>query len=207
MESIPNDPVGHPMRSQTGEGYQRADCGVQEGAIEGSVRLRGGFGTPCDPVHSGFVEVLHSGEWGSICTDEFFGRRGDDNLVSDVVCRQLGFPHGTRVDPRNALAPPDLPDRPPSYLLDDPARIEAYYIYYYNYPEPSEEAEEPLERFWLSTVTCSGPETQLVDCNLGPGFQENANACRFRRDRLHVACRQFPAVEALESITTLGAGT
>jgi len=59
------------------------------------VRLRGGFGTPCDAVYSGFVEVYHFEEWGAIC----IGDDVSDTLAADVVCRQLGFPHGTAVDP------------------------------------------------------------------------------------------------------------
>ena len=73
------------------------------------MRVRGGFGNLCDPIHSGFIEVLHSGEWGSICTEQTRENRAEDNLVADVVCRQLGFPHGTRIDPLRARPPPPAP--------------------------------------------------------------------------------------------------
>ena len=174
-------------------------CDRQEGTTEGAVRLRGGFGTPCDPVHSGFIEVLHLGEWGSICTDRLTETRAEDNLVADVVCRQLGFPHGTRIDPLTAEAPrPSPPDgEPPS-----PNAI------YYDYGsiDPTEEAEEPVDRFWLSEVTCSGPEARLIDCDLGEGFRNNNAGCSSRPHRIHIACRQFPVVEALEEVTTPDAG-
>ena len=48
------------------------------------------MGTPCDSLHSGFVEIFHRGEWGRAET-------GTHTLAADVACRQLGFPHGTPV--------------------------------------------------------------------------------------------------------------
>ena len=165
------------------------------------MRLRGGFGTPCDPIHSGFIEVLHFDEWGSICTDRSDEDVAESNLVADVVCRQLGFPHGTRVDP---LTP--QPPSPPSEEDDAASPYSAYYysrMYDYNLPE---EAEEPVERFWLSSVQCRGPEGRLIDCDLGPGFRSNNQGCSSTNHRLHIACRQFPVVEALESVTTPEAG-
>ena len=164
------------------------------------MRLRGGFGSLCDPIHSGFIEVLHLGEWGSICTDRASENEAEDNLVADVVCRQLGFPHGTRVDSLTARPQPPAeapsPTNPPTYT----------YFYDYAYMSATEEAEEPVERYWLSDVTCSGPEGRLVDCDLGPGFRRNPAGCRLNPHRISVACRQFPVVEALEAITTPGAG-
>ena len=179
-------------------------CDRQEGTTEGAVRLRGGFGTLCDPVHSGFIEVLHFGEWGSICTDG--GGRAEDNLVADVVCRQLGFPHGTRIDPLTSRPPPSpSPSSPPDGEAPPPYSTD-YSSSYYDYAPITEEAEEPVERFWLSEVTCSGPEERLIDCNLDEGFRNNFDDCRSNRHRIHIACRQFPVVEALEEITTPDAG-
>ena len=175
-----------------------ADCDRQEGIEEGALRLRGGFGTPCDPVHSGFVEVLHLGEWGSICSSLSGGSRS--RHVADVVCRQLGFPHGTRVDPFNPLPPPGEQALSPdgSYYDTDSDEDRS----------DIEEAEEPCERFWLEELglTCTGPEARLIDCDLGEGFRRNSADCRLRAPRFHVACRQFP-VAAFEAITTPDAGT
>eukprot|EP00892_Ulva_mutabilis_P007291 jgi/Ulvmu1/4934/UM204_0006.1 len=176
-------------------------CERQEGTTEGAVRLRGGFGTLCDPIHTGFVEVLHFDEWGSICTDQFSENRAEDNLVADVVCRQLGFPHGTRVDPLTARPPPPTPD--PDVA---PSPYSSYYYgNYYDYSSITEEAEEPVDRFWLSSVMCNGPEGRLIDCDLGQGFRNNNAGCNSRPHRIHIACRQFPVVEALEEITSDGA--
>ena len=154
------------------------------------MRLRGGFGTPCDAVYSGFVEVFHRGEWGAICQ----ATNGADRLVADVVCRQIGFPHGTVIDP--ATIPPDQ------------ERIENDYggYTYGPYIQEEEEAEESQERFWLNRVSCFGPEEKLVDCDLGRGFRSDNAGCRASPFRFTVACRTFPVAEALESVTTPGAG-
>ena len=177
-------------------------CDRQEGTTEGAVRLRGGFGTLCDPVHSGFVEVLHFEEWGSICTDQRAENRAEDNLVADVVCRQLGFPHGTRIDPLTSRPPPSSP-----LGGEAPSPYSTYYFpSYYDADYLTEEAEEPVDRFWLSEVTCSGPEERLIDCGLGEGFRNNNAGCRSSPHRIHIACRQFPVVEALEEVKTPDAG-
>ena len=149
------------------------------------MRLREGFGTPCDPLYSGFVEVFHMGEWGAICT----GRDFATDLVADVVCRQLGFPHGTSVDP--STSPP----------------IDRFtYYYYYFGTLDVDEAEEAQDRFWLNEVTCRGPEAALVDCDLGQGFLSSNSPCSSDPSRFTVACRMFAVSEALEDVTTPGAG-
>lgn len=153
-----------------------ADCNTSP-PVEGSVRLLGGFGTPCDPVHSSFVEVFHLEEWGAICTGGEFPNKPQ---VADVVCRQLGFPHGTTVDPTTNPASSD-------------------------YSDEADEAEEPQTRFWLNEVTCSGPEAMLTDCQLGLGFRTNNAGCTNNPSRLTVACRLFAVSEALEDVTTPGA--
>ena len=117
--------------------------------------------------------------------------------MGDVVCRQLGFPHGSRIDPLTAPAPPPIPE----------GALSPYSTYDYDYDAPTEEPEEPVERFWLNSVTCNGPESQLVDCNLGQGFLNSNEGCRFSPNRIHIACRKFAIVEALEAVTTPGAGT
>lgn len=153
--------------------------------------MRGGFGTLCDPVYTGFVEIWHSGEWGSICSSQI--DEGNNRLVADVVCRQLGFQHGTRVNPLTSRL--GLTDTESDDLPDDIG-------------DSVEEAEEPVRRFWLvsSELRCSGPEKRLVDCELGQGFIENSNQCPLQPHRMHIACRQFPVVEALEAVEAPGAG-
>ena len=168
-----------------------ADCDITPAAEQGTVRLRGGFGTPCDPLHSGIVEVFNAGEWGAICDGET--SRGSHFLVADVVCRQLGFPHGTVVD--------SLTTQPDS-VYD--------YLFFSSEFEVTEEAQEPQGRFWLDDVKCRGPEARLVDCDLGTGFADaEGNSVCAEEDapsRLRVACRQFAVPEALEVVTTPGAG-
>lgn len=125
-------------------------------------------------------------EWGAICN----GLSIENPLVSDVVCRQLGFPHGTIVDP--TTNPPD----PVPGMID-----------YYAYPDyAQEEAEEPSERFWLDDVFCRGPEARLIDCQLGQGFRQGNAGCTLNPLRVTIACRKFAVSEALEDVTTPRAG-
>ena len=159
-------------------------------AAQGDVRLRGGFSTSCDSLHTGFIEVFNAGEWGAICDGE--SSRTTDLLVADVVCRQLGFPHGTVVDSLTTRT--DLP------------------FDYYFADVLSEEAQEPQARFWLDGVQCRGPERRLVECDLGKGFIDAPDgglaSCSEQQpaSRLHVACRQFAIPEALEAVVTPAAG-
>ena len=174
---------GSGLQSET----SNADCTTEDGTKEGSVRLRGGFGTPCDPLHTEFIEVLTEREWGGISTSVVAETQEEDTLVADVVCRQLGFPHGTRVNP----------------LTSDP-EIGSFRAF----PEDvSLEAEAPVERFWLSSVTCRGSEGSLLDCDLGPGFRVRNEGCPSPAHPIYIACRQFSIVEALEAVTSPGAGT
>ena len=124
--------------------------------------------------------------------------------MADVVCRQLGFPHGTRVDPLTSR--PRRPARGDGNSSSpDTGTTDYYYTSDYGVFAP-EEAVEPVERFWLSEVACSGPEGRLIDCDLGPGFRNNNAGCSGNPHRIHVACRQFPVVEALEAEADPGAG-
>ena len=118
--------------------------------------------------------------------------------MPEVTCRQLGFPHGTRVDP--VIAQRQRP--PPPCSSDDystpPDR------YYYEYSGFEAEGAEALERTWLTNVKCSGSEARLVDCDLDRGFRDNIAGCGGGA-RIHVACRQFPLVQAIESGASPGA--
>ena len=120
-----------------------AGCPPLPPPTEGSLRLSGGFGTPCDPIYTGFVEIFHAGEWGAICegSNEFVHRN-----TPPVVRRQLGFQHGTvfyrSINPAEA-------DR-------DILVIEAYAA---NFAlEEADEAEEPIRRYWLAAPGCQGTE-------------------------------------------------
>lgn len=136
------------------------------------------------------MEIFHDGEWGAICNgDDRF-----DRLTADVVCRQLGFPHGNPINPAGDVDPASLGYNDYGFLAYDP---------------PVEEAEEPLGRFWLDRVSCNGPEQRLADCDLGAGFLGDAGGpCADSRSQIRftVACRSFPVPAALEEVTTPGAG-
>eukprot|EP00892_Ulva_mutabilis_P011168 jgi/Ulvmu1/8423/UM043_0001.1 len=164
-----------------------ADCSEPAGT-QGQLRLRGGFGSPCDPIYTGFVEIFHLQEWGAICARP--NRGGVNPQSADVICRQLGFPHGTLVD--SSINPPD----PGSDYRDPDYSFSGY--------EP-EEAEEPQERFWLNEISCRGPEDRLTECDLGQGFRRGNAGCTRQSSRLTVACRTFAISEALEDVTTPGA--
>ena len=47
------------------------------------VRLRGG-----KQPYSGYLELLHSGEWGFVCDDDW------NQEDADIVCKELGFLRG-----------------------------------------------------------------------------------------------------------------
>lgn len=185
-------------------------CGLTIEQQEGSVRLVEGFGTPCDALYTGFVEVYHADEWGAICIDSFSAA---DTLAADVICRQLGFPHGTPVDPYTPVKKRDTPDfgaLPPAAFGPAPVPAIAYSGSYYGYDysdDVAEESDMPAGRFWLSDVRCNGPEKTLNDCNLGAGYRSANRGCQNNDvGRMAVACRQFAVAAAAEEVTTPGAG-
>lgn len=53
---------------------------------------------PCDEVHMGAVEFFNDGRWGQICGPSG-QRQGASTVDANVVCRQLGFPFGSLMDP------------------------------------------------------------------------------------------------------------
>eukprot|EP00892_Ulva_mutabilis_P011625 jgi/Ulvmu1/8835/UM049_0015.1 len=157
------------------------ECANVTASGEGAVRLRGGFGGPCDSMHTGLVEIMHLEEWGGVCVPASSNNPDSnlvDNLVADVVCRQLGFPHGTRIDPLNPT----------------PRQQNDYDPY-----EDVEESQTPVEQFWLQGVQCTGPEARLDQCDLRDGFDRFSCSRDQVSSALHVVCRQFPVVEALEA--------
>lgn len=176
-----------------------AGCTKAAAEEEGAVRLVGGFGSPCDSLFTGIVEVYHDSEWGGICTYSPL----DNTLAADVICRQLGFPHGTPVDPLTPVKPRDSNS---SQFAPSPW---GGYSSYYDYSNDiEEESELPAGRFWLSEVNCNGPESTLNECNLGPGYRTANKGCSGGRvSRMTVACRQFAVPEAAEAVTTPDAGT
>lgn len=164
-----------------------AGCKTQPRLIDGAVRLRGGFGTPCDPLHTGFVEVYNEAaeQWGAICLDVRDVR--PDYGAANVVCRQLGFAHGSIVDTRSPVVSPNNGNFQREYE-EEAAEVDAQEI------------------FWLDTVSCRGPETRILDCDVGRGYMFENKRCPDNPFRLTVACRQFSVPEALEDVTTPGAG-
>ena len=165
------------------------------------MRLVRGLGTPCDPLHTGIVEVFHDGEWGTICVAIGAQRVPTDANVADTVCRQLGFPYGTVV---SNIDPMD--DRDYSYpyraYLDDLVESEEY--------GPGDA--------WVNRVGCGGDEQELLECGV-QFFLQGRRACidclgsscgsndyTGQNAELEVACRQFAVEEAAEAVVTPGAG-
>ena len=190
-------PLCHPGAMPTSPSSQchtlccHADCPVPS-PEQGSVRLRGGSGTPCDPVHTGFAEIFLNGAWGAIC-GESGGR--NDALVADVACRQLGFPHGTPVDP---TANPRT----------GPGVYDLYSYYYIDYSLTGEESIEPSPGTWLDEFACQGTEESILDCPITFSLRNDysfTRGCDFS-SRITVVCRTFAVPEALEAVTTPGAG-
>lgn len=68
------------------------------------MRLVGGAGTPCDAVHSGFVQVFNASTFGGLCADRF----GVPRTTAEVVCRQLGFTRGFVLDNESAGGNPTV---------------------------------------------------------------------------------------------------
>lgn len=84
-----------------------ADCSDPdlETPVDGDLRLVPLFENStatrlCDDVHLGGVELFRQGRWGAICTGNILGFEDEFTLDAQVVCRQLGFPFGTVMEPR-----------------------------------------------------------------------------------------------------------
>ena len=162
------------------------------------MRLVGGFGTPCDSIHTGTVEIFHAGEWGGICVEAASLRVPVDLLAAGTICRQLGFPHGNVV----------------SSVIPGPTPL---YLDSYNGPLDDLVESEASGRVWLNGLQCFGNERRVLDCSLRPrGFLTDTAECLrglgvgatfdSATARLELACRKFPVEEAEEGIVTRGAG-
>ena len=65
---------------------------VHLSAVDGVVRLVGG-----DSPWEGRLEVYHSGDWGTVCDDNWTEKH------AQVVCRQLGFRYGNQSQFRSVV--------------------------------------------------------------------------------------------------------
>lgn len=158
----------------------------------------GGVGSLCDPLHSGAVEIFHDTEWGAICQFSTNPRSQSNRLEADVVCRQIGFPYATLIDPIETATDETYAD-PGDYGYDYSFRAAGEY----------EEGGDESARIWFRApdVRCRGTERRLLDCDVPAEFGVAPGRCGGDLPvRLHVACRQFPVEEALESVGTDGAG-
>ena len=165
------------------------------------MRLVRGLGTPCDPLHTGIVEVFHDGLWGTICVAVGAQRVPTDLNVADTVCRQLGFPYGTIV---SNIDPADERD----------------YVYPYRGALDDLVESEEYGTAWVDYAVCSGDEANLLQCTVEfvPDGRRECMDCvsygcgtedQYAVDvnaELEIACRQFPVEEATEAIVTPGAG-
>lgn len=67
------------------------------------------------------------------------------------------------------------------------------------------DAGEATAFFDVRSVECQGLETMLADCTIGGSFAVRGDGCD-QRQRLYVACRQFPVQEAGEADADPAAG-
>ena len=58
------------------------------GQSSGQLRLVNRNGQTSSSLTAGRLEVYYSGQWGTVCDDNFF------QTEADVACRQLGFSEG-----------------------------------------------------------------------------------------------------------------
>jgi len=176
-------------------------CAIVPPEEEGAVRLVRGLGTPCDPLHTGVVEIFHDAEWGTICVSIGAQRVPFDSNVADTVCRQLGFPHGNIVSNIDPIDDRDY--RYPNYVdIDGLVESEEY--------GPGDA--------WVNFMSCDGDEQELLECGVR-FFRQGRRACidclgsscgsndySGQNAELEVACRQFSVEEAAEAVVTPGAG-
>ena len=141
------------MRLSTNAGCTAVEATPSQGDVR-LVPLRGVPSTAaCDDVHLGGVQIFNDGRWGGIC---FVTSDLDSSFTIDagVICRQLGFPFGSLMEPGdNNGAPVD----------------------YVDYRDPG-------ELVWASDVVCSGLEERLGDCLFPEDF--GANPSRGGTDRI-----------------------
>eukprot|EP00892_Ulva_mutabilis_P011624 jgi/Ulvmu1/8834/UM049_0014.1 len=167
---------------------------------DGAVRLRGGVGTQCNSVFTGFVEVFHNGAWGAVC----MSRYSRNALVADVICRQIGADHGNLVDP----FPPPPPDLNSDVYdaTEDITVLDLVSLYEDDDLESVVESGGPASLVLLMDgPECRGPEQRLDACDIGNGFHRTDQGCGPQSAQLHVACRNFAVSAALEGVDTQGA--
>lgn len=118
-------------------------------------------------------------------------------FAADVICRQLGFPHGSVIDTLN----------PEPFEGDSDRGSDRHQ----QFPVEGLVESQTEGRVWLGGVQCAGREDRVLECELQPpGFIPDAQTCfdagAKGRVRLVVACRKFPVEAALEAERTPGAG-
>lgn len=123
---------------------------VSQPLLDATIRLAGG-----SSASEGRVEILHNGEWGTVC-DDFW-----DLNDAQVVCRQLGF--GKFV--------PHYRTNNNGYGLD----IVEFGYFAEAIPGGYFEAGESSSPIWMDDVTCYGNEMYVTHCISSPIGVHNCN--------------------------------
>ena len=124
---------------------------VSVSLLDATIRLAGGS-SPSE----GRVEILHNGEWGTIC-DDFW-----DLNDAQVVCRQLGF--GKFVPSDHRVDSDDLG----LDIVEFGYFAEAISGGYFG-------AGESSSPIWMDDVTCYGNEMYVTHCISSPIGVHNCN--------------------------------
>lgn len=139
------------------EAGAHAGCDSADGEPEeGSARLMpldavatlSKLSTPCDPVHTGILEVLSDGAWVPVCAAAAGGPAAPA-FVAAVACRNLGYPYSALVNP----------DAPPVRSPADP-----YSAYEPSAYEPVADGDGYSAAGAAKAAACSGTEPSLSEC-------------------------------------------